>query len=134
MTESSKTLNPHLCVWRESSFGLGPGYSALGNSAVLCEAAGGVAAVGERGLGRGLVQRKLEAFILCLPTQDKGINSTWCIHNNIVDVLHLHVTDLIRSIITQGEIPVPWKGCLLQTTNSTMCTCVFGFSLGAKTH
>lgn len=112
-----KSLNPHLCVWREPSFGLGPGSSALGSPAVLCEAAAGAAAVGERGLGRGLVQRKLEPFVLCLP-KDTNINSMWHIHSEIADVLHLHVIDLLRTIIRQEEISVPWEGCLLKNTNS----------------
>lgn len=117
-SQSSKTFNPHLCVWREPSFGLGPGYSTLGGSAALCQAAGCAAAVGERGLGGDLVQRKLEAFILRLP-KDTSKHSMWCILSNIVGFLHSYVKDLTRHIITQGEIPVLWKGCLLKNTNST---------------
>lgn len=131
-SHQSNTLNPHLSVRRESCFGLGPGYSALGSPAVVCEAAGGAAAVGERGLGCGLVQRKLEAFVLRLP-KDTNIHSMWCVHSNTVHVLHSRVVDLIWSIITQAEIPVPLKGCLLKNTNS-LCVPVFGCSPGAKSH
>lgn len=98
--KNSEMLNAHLCVRWESSFGLGPRHSAPGCSAVVREAAAGAAAVGERGLGRGLVQRKLEAFILCLP-ENTSRSSMWCIHSNTVDVFHLHVIGLILSIITQ---------------------------------
>lgn len=131
---ASKTLNPHLCIWRESSFGLGPGHSALGSSAVLCEAAGGVAAVGERGLGRGLVQRKLEAFILCLPTQDTSTNSTWCIHSNIVDVLHFTSHRFNKVYNYTRRDPSPQERQFITNHKQPMCTCLFGFSPGVKTH
>lgn len=126
------SLNPHLCVWRESSFGLGPGYSALGSSAGLCEAAGGAAAVGVRGLGCGLVQRELEAFILCLPT-DTNTNSMWCFHSNIVCfAFACHAFNTVHNY-TRTD-PSPLERLFIEEHKQPICTCVFGFSLGAKTH
>lgn len=120
-------MYPHLCVRGEPGFGLGPGHSALGGSAGLRQAGGAAAAAaGEGGLGPGLVQRQLEPFILRL-AKHTSIHSQL---NPLCFAFHIYK----QSLITQGQIPVSLKGCLLITQTAHVYLHVWFFSKCKKTH